>query len=191
MSHVRKLDMRFEIADLISGIDHILGMTDWHPSHNQIGLTQSLGPTVEDSWYDATGSLAYAWGDDPFDADGELKKNSIIRNERDFCHMVPGIKGTIFERVINDISDRYALGRVRLMRLRPKACMSWHTDSEQRLHIPIVTHDGAFLVIDGEAVHLPADGCCYMANTTLPHTAFNAGLKPRIHLVACITDATV
>lgn len=186
MTYISKLEFVFDENQLKLGIEEILKVTTWHPDHNQIGLTQSLGENVEDSWYDATGSLAYSWGDDPFDQNGNLKKNEIIRSETDFSYIVPGIKGTVFEKIINVLSTKYKLGRVRLMRLKPKSCMSWHTDTEKRLHIPIETHDGAYLVINGEAYHLPADGSCYMADTTLPHTAFNAGLKPRIHLVACV-----
>jgi hypothetical protein len=185
---IQATDLRFNIDELRSGLSDILSICDWHSSHNQIGLTHSLDSNADAAWYDGTGSLIYAWGNDPFDQSGNLKKNQITKKESDFVHFVREFENTVFKNVYDIISTRYNLGRIRLMRSRPKSCLSWHADSEKRLHIPIITNLGAHLVIEDTANHLPADGTAYIADTTKYHTAFNAGLDDRIHLVACLLD---
>jgi archaellin len=132
--------------------------------------------------------LLYKWGSDAFDADGQLKKQDNPKIESDFKFFVKEFSHTIFEDVHNQLSSRYKLGRIRLMNSRTRTCLSWHTDSEKRLHIPIITNPGARLVIEDAANHLPADGSVYLADTTKYHTAFNSGTENRIHLVACILD---
>jgi hypothetical protein len=188
MTHVEKLDIQFDLPRMLSDLDKILHICSWHPDHRQIGLTHSLGDNAKEAWYDATGSLQYVWGNDAVDEHGHLRAKHIIQNESDFSYMVQEFKNTVFAEIIDTLRLDYALGRVRLMMSRPKSCLSWHTDNEKRLHIPLVTNLGAHLVIENEANHLPADGSVYIANTTLYHTAFNAGLEPRIHLVACVLN---
>jgi len=188
MRYVEKLDLTFDIDDLRRGLETVLAICDWHPHHNQIGLTQSIGSDAIESWYNAAGSLIYKWGNDPFDKDGVLKKIDIVRAESDFCYFVREFSDTVFKDVFDKLSARYKLGRVRLMKSRPKTCLSWHTDSEKRLHIPIITNLGARLVIEDTANHLIADGSVYIADTTKYHTAFNSGMEDRIHLVACLLD---
>ena len=186
MKHIEKLDLKFNINDLNAGLNNILNICPWHQSHNQIGLTHSLGQDTSNAWYDAAGSLKYKWGDNPFDENNKLRENDIVRKESDFIHFVKEFNQTIFRDIYDTLSSRYTLGRVRLMYSKSKSCLSWHTDNQKRLHIPIITNPGAHLVIEDTSNHLPADGSVYLADTTLFHTAFNAGLEPRIHLVACV-----
>ena len=188
MKHVEILDFTFDADMLRRGLETILSICDWHPNHNQIGITQSIGPNATASWYNAAGSLIYKWGDDPFDTEGKLKKIDIVRAESDFSYFVNEFSSTVFKDVYDVLAKKYKLGRVRLMKSKPKSCLSWHTDSEKRLHIPIITNLGAKLVIEDEANHLEANGSVYLADTTRYHTAFNAGMEDRIHLVACILD---
>ena len=188
MKHVEKLDIQFDSKDLINGLNTILDICQWHPDHRQIGLTHSLDSDATSAWYDGVGSLRYTWGSTPFDIDHKLKENEIIQKESDFTQFVKEFNHTIFRDIYNILSNSYNLGRVRLMYSKPKTCLSWHTDTQKRLHIPIITNIGAHLVIEDTANHMPADGSVYIANTTLFHTAFNAGLEPRIHLVACLLD---
>jgi len=186
MRNITKLDIEFDIDLLRQGLSEILRICAWHPDHNQIGLTHALGAGAVGAWHDATGSLVYSWGDDAFDADGQLKRRSVRRHESEFVTFVPEFDHTIWRTVYDTLCQRYKLGRVRLMQSKPKTCLSWHTDQEQRIHIPLVTNLGARLVIEDDAHHLPADGSVYLADTRLYHTAFNSGLEPRIHLVACV-----
>ena len=66
---------------------------------------------------------------------------------------------------INDIMEEHKLVRTRLMRMKRKTCYYWHKDSTKRLHIPIVTHEHCFLLVDGEQTHLPATGEAYVVDT--------------------------
>ena len=43
----------------------------------------------------------------------------------------------------------------------------------KRLHIPIVTHEHCFLLLENDRLHLPADGTVYEVDTRNNHT----GLK--------------
>jgi hypothetical protein len=186
MSTIQKLDFSFDHQALTAGLAAVLEICDWHPDHRQIGLTHALTPDSRAAWHDAAGSLIYRWGPDHLDAHGQLKRQETVRREADFSSFVAEFEHTIWRTVYDQLNSRYQLGRVRLMLSRPKTCLSWHRDGEQRIHIPIVTNLGARLVIEDAAHHLPADGSVYLADTTRHHTAFNSGLEPRIHMVACV-----
>lgn len=85
--------------------------------------------------------------------------------------------------VINSIIDHYDLVRTRVMKMKPKTCYYWHKDVTKRLHIPVVTHEHCFLIVDGEQIHLPATGDDYIIDTTKMHTAMNCSKIDRIHIV--------
>ena len=84
----------------------------------------------------------------------------------------------------NKLSEKYILGRVRLLLIEPRTSLSWHRDPEPRLHIPIMTNPGAHLCIGDTLKHLPADGSVWFTDTRNYHTVFNGGEENRIHLVA-------
>jgi hypothetical protein len=73
------------------------------------------------------------------------------------------------------------------MKSKPKTCLSWHVDTTPRIHFPIKTQDGCFMVIDNEVQHLTKN-TWWWTNTVAPHTAFNASKEDRIHLVAVVLD---
>jgi len=164
---------------------------DWGPS-NQICIN-----TVEpgsDDYQLGTGSLKYDWANKrPVTLpDGstkwEVPEYSVQYDESDFQYLVEIFQGTLIESVYGALVDSgYKLGRIRLMRNEPKTCLSWHVDTSPRLHFPVKTHTGCFMVIEDEVRHLP-ERTWWMTNTTLPHTAFNASRESRIHLVACILN---
>jgi len=89
---------------------------------------------------------------------------------------------------INELMKEMKLYRTRIMRMPPKSCYSLHKDFSLRLHIPLVTNEKCFLVIDNEVIRYPADGNFYILNAKKEHTAVNASLKERIHLIACVKD---
>jgi hypothetical protein len=51
-----------------------------------------------------------------------------------------------------------------------------------RFHIPILTNSDARFVINGQDIHLPADGWCYLVNTTYLHSTDNKGNTDRVHI---------
>jgi hypothetical protein len=59
------------------------------------------------------------------------------------------------------------------MKSEPKTCLSWHVDFSTRIHYPMKTQEGCFMVIADEVCHL-TENTWWWTDTVLPHTAFNA-----------------
>ncbi len=55
-------------------------------------------------------------------------------------------------------------------------------DNKFRFHIPIITNPDARFIINGHDIHLPADGWCYLVNTTYLHGTENRGTTDRAHI---------
>ena len=117
---------------------------------------------------------------DPFY--GSRRIDEMDYKETDFKHFLfPELDYT--NSVIEDLN----LFRTRIMRLPKKSCLTYHRDPTMRVHIPVYTNEQCFLLIDRTAHHLKDDGSVYLCDTTKPHTAINASLHPRTHLVG-VTD---
>jgi len=100
----------------------------------------------------------------------------------------PLLMSTYFKNVYDTLSKHYKLGRVRILKLNSRTCLSYHKDPEARLHVPLITNPGALMIVDNESCHMEADGSVYYVDTTKYHTALNGGNSDRIHLVATILD---
>jgi len=165
------------------------GLISWKEKENQIGLTTL--PGHENDIHLASGSLVWDWSRarEIEDKDGniilDVPKFETPREEGDFTVLCNQFKNTLFEDAYNELNRVYHLGRVRLMRSNPKTCLSWHVDHHPRVHYPIKTQDGCFMVIEDEVKHL-TESQWWFTNTLLKHTAFNGSAEPRIHLVATI-----
>lgn len=136
--------------------------------HGQISVTAR--PGAKDPIYDAIG-----WTPEGAKA-------------ADYSEITPPFRGTVVEELLNSLPCPF--GRTRLMLLRPKTCLSIHSDSGDRYHLAIKTNPGSYLIElnddgSGRFHHVPADGQVYRMDASRLHTAINAGRKPRIHLVAC------
>ena len=83
----------------------------------------------------------------------------------------------------NSIINNLNLCRTRIMNLKYKTCYSYHQDLTKRIHIPLVTNENCWIIIEKEVKHYPADGNWYEIDTTKKHTAVNASWEDRIHLV--------
>lgn len=148
-------------------------------------------PGNESDYFLGTGSLFYDW-DNSFKEIDENGLEKIIVPERkhslkeeDFTVLCDVFKNSLFEHVYNEIKKHYTVGRVRLMKSKPKTCLTWHVDDTDRIHYPIKTQDGCFMVIGSEVKHLSLNNWWY-TKTQILHTAFNASNEERIHLVATI-----
>ena len=118
-------------------------------------------------------------GDPYYGSRGMLEVDSEY-NENDFCvNLFPDMKYT------NSLIGDLGLKRTRIMRMKPKTCLSYHYDRTWRVHVPLITNSKCFLLIDGTAYHVPADGA-YKVNTTKYHTAINASFEARTHLVGIL-----
>lgn len=158
-------------------------------TYGQIGITTI--PGFEHDYTMANGSLQKDWNNLKVTTDQAITKLEIPNkperlHERDFTVLCDIFKGTTFEKIYSLLSERYILGRVRLFKSEPKTCLTWHHDGESpRLHYPIKTQPGCFMVIEDEVKHLEQDKW-WIADTTKHHTAFNASKESRIHFVAVI-----
>ena len=123
----------------------------------------------------------------PNESGNEVSRDIAI-DEGAYTELVPEFKNTYFKEVIDVISSKYKLGRVRILLKESRSTLSWHRDPEPRLHIPIITNPGCLMVIDNVAKHMPADGSVWITNNTKYHNAFNGGEENRVHLVACVLD---
>lgn len=142
-----------------------------------------------DDVYFGVGSLSLDW-DKKYTVITDSGEKKIVIPERevklqesDFKYLCTPFKGTLFEEVYTALASKYTLGRVRLMSSDPKTSLSWHVDLTPRVHYPVKTQLGCFMVIEDEIMHLPQNTWWY-TNTVPYHTAFNASLESRIHLVA-------
>lgn len=83
----------------------------------------------------------------------------------------------------NSILKNLQMYRTRIMTMKPKTCYTYHIDASPRIHIPLVTNDDCFFIIEDEVLRIPADGNHYCIDTTKKHTFVNASFEDRIHIV--------
>ncbi len=122
------------------------------------------------------------------DSSGKESVRAKRIDETKYTEFVKDLEDTYFKEVYDILSKKFKLGRVRILLKEPRSTLSWHRDSEPRLHIPIITNPGCIMVIEEIAKHLPADGSAWVTNNMKYHNFFNGGEEDRIHLVACLTD---
>jgi hypothetical protein len=79
------------------------------------------------------------------------------------------------------------IGRIRVMRIRPKRCYSWHSDLTPRIHVPLITSTNNFMIINNESMHLHK-GVYWWTDTRKFHTALNCSEKDRFHLVIEVSE---
>ena len=77
----------------------------------------------------------------------------------------------------NSILKEHNVYRARLMKLKPRSNYTYHQDYTKRFHIPLITNDKCFFVIDEKVIRYPADGNYYIVDTTKLHTAINASTE--------------
>lgn len=152
---------------------------------NQYCITCPKGH--EDNVFYGTGSLKYDWSKSTIKKDGSVDvplRDTVIA-ESDFTEVCDLFKNTSFEEIYKALSNRYIVGRLRIMIMEPSMCLTWHQDTEERIHYPIKTQEGCFMVIEDEIRHLEQNKW-YYTKTLKKHTAFNGSKDRRIHLVANI-----
>jgi hypothetical protein len=113
---------------------------------------------------------------------GEGKLNNLDFLEKDFIVFAYDLPYT------NSILSELGMYRTRLMNMKPKTCYSYHWDPTKRMHIPLITNENNFFVIDDEVSRYPADGSYYLIDTTKKHTFVNASFENRLHIVGCVDE---
>lgn len=177
------LDLQKELFHMISN-----GILNWGDD-NQICINTT--PGNENNYHLGSGSLTHNWENKTIITDENGNKKQIVPlydnpySESDFTVLCKQFKNTQFEVLYNILKDKYNIGRIRLMKMKVKYSMSWHNDSSPRLHYPIKTQTGCFMLIEDEVKHLPQN-TWWLTDTTKMHTAFNASREERIHLVVTL-----
>jgi len=181
------------VYDLHSELNKLFanGLINWPAEHSQICLNTVTENS--DNYALGAGSLLYDWQNAIEEIDEYGGKKIVVPklenpyNEDDFKFLCNQFKGTLFEDVYCALNKKYNLGRVRLMRSNTKTCLTWHSDDQPRVHYPIKTQDGCMMIIDDEVMHLP-ENTWWWTNTLINHTAVNASMEYRVHLVATIVS---
>ena len=115
---------------------------------------------------------------DPFYGTGRLSESN--HSEEKFIYPLFNMPYT------NNLLKELKMTRSRVMKLVPFSCYSYHQDLTKRIHIPLVTNENCFMVIDDEIHRYPNDGNYYLVDTTKKHTFINASNRDRIHIVGCV-----
>ena len=192
MKHFKKQDLEFtdterlqketlEILYNISG-----GVPDKYYLLNYVCLTQIPGDPK------STGLEAMRRGlywTKPDSSSKEVTREDKI-DESKYTEFCSKYSGTYFEEIHRELSKRWIIGRMRLIIIQPRTCLSWHRDPEPRLNIAVQANSGSLLVIDDEQFILPVDGSVWLTDTTNYHTAYNGGETDKISLVmTCLGES--
>lgn len=170
MSVFKKTDIRIDLNKLKEGIDLVTKLSPF--SEGQICLTHMPYCLSGTKFIQGCGSL---WNFD---------KNKFWAKEEDFSIFNNSIRDNYLYEVYKMMP--FKVGRMRIMKLQPKRCYSYHKDTEFRYHIAVKTNPQSFLLIEDHAYHIPDNGYMYKVDTTLMHTALNANkTEERLHLVMC------
>ena len=116
--------------------------------------------------------------------------NASTLDPTEFKVLNDEFRGTAIETLLEAVPFRF--GRVRLMLMRPKSCLSIHADRGIRYHYAVTTSPDCYLVEingnQGTFHHIPADGYLYEMDASRYHTAMNTGHCHRIHIVMSAVD---
>jgi len=182
---IARLSLTFDIEALRQALQEALRHNDFAADDYGFGgFPLMRRPGVEQETPNDRSGLFYTRVDDSY---SEVQREELV-DERAFTELVPYLRNTYFEHVIDELSKRFELGRVRVLSKGVYNCNSWHRDPEPRLHIPIISNPGSLFLVNNHATHLPADGSVYFTDTRGYHTALNGGESTRVHIVAALPN---
>jgi hypothetical protein len=181
---IKKVNYTSSLSIIKQDLNTVLTLASWEPM-NQIGLNHRANAT--NTWLDAAGSL--------YDRSNKVQ----LGNELDFNIWNSECPSYVMNEIKNLVDhEKFKLGRVRFMRLKPKTGLSVHNDAEFRYHFVVETNQYSYishkhfkqsrlaeLPIQTVSYHIPADGNWYLVDTTQIHYVYNGGDTDRIHLVIC------
>lgn len=184
---VEKLDLDFDYERIIKEFRdlEIEKMLVDFDIAGQIAIQCREGISPDKQLTDSCGSLIYDWNDYHPDVDYENsgpKVRDVILQETEFNLLCDLFKDTYIGEVATTLNEMYGAVRGRFMMLKMKTCLTYHNDNSQRLHIPLITDENCFMVIDDNVHRIPYPGT-YKVDTTKKHTALNASKILRTHLV--------
>jgi hypothetical protein len=167
--HLYKLDFYCDFDILRKEVARLIEIVGFDRATNQISLTHSPNCAEDLHFFEATGSLY---------------NHQVQNKERQFPIFNSKWQNSYLHWIYQNLPFR--VGRMRVMQISPKCCLSLHVDSGPRYHFAIQTNSEAFIVFPKhqKIYHIPADGNLYYMDAQKPHTALNANFsESRIHLV--------
>ncbi|MBB3066252.1 hypothetical protein [Limibacillus halophilus] len=187
---IARLNLMFDIAKLREALTVCLSRAHYQGNMQAEGfaalpLTRRPG-VAEVSENDLSGRYWLR----PDDSYEEVPREEYV-DEAAYSEFDPMFAGTYFEEVYHALSQRFTIGRLRVLSKGLYNCNSWHRDPEPRLHIPVVTNPGSLFIVNHHVTHLPADGSVYFTDTRGYHTALNGGETQRVHIVAALPDGRI
>jgi hypothetical protein len=96
--------------------------------------------------------------------------------------VVDEFKNTVWERILETLPVNF--GQARLMRLTPGEAYYSHADMDDRYHLNLIGERAYLVDLDNEKMYptIP-DGCWYLMDAGVRHSAVNFSNKDRIQLV--------
>ena len=191
MKYCKELKHTVDIKTLEKEVNELLIVHQLHLNDRQLCLTHPI--ECADPWYHGVGSAYYET--DNVDSSSinsnefltsHQRKRAIPLTEEAFTEINKELEGTYIYNLCKIFKTEYNLGRIRIITLLKKTCLTWHADTENRIHIPVITNKKCRMVIEEECFHMES-GKSYLVNTrNNHHTAFNGSNIERIHIVGNI-----
>ena len=186
MSNVTEIELDIDYDKLRKEFEE-LNIEKFLVENNGQMMMQTMSGTPEEQQaLLGTLSLYVDWDNhNPNDPYSQPEVRDVILQEKDFSEVCDYLKGTYTEEVVNALREKYGVVRGRYMMMNWKSCLTYHNDETPRIHLPLITNDGCFMIIDGKTEQLH-EGITYHVDTTKQHTAINAGKHLRFHIVFCL-----
>lgn len=177
-SAVTDLEVDYDLSKLLAEVNSLIQVCPFFETTNQISLKirpKSKFSNELDQFQDGIGSL--------FDFDNKIWTG----HESQFSILHPRLEGSYIHQIIEQLETTFPvkIGRLRIMRLKARACYSWHFDQDEyRFHIPLLTNPNCFFMTKEWGLEsMPVCGRLYTARTNVFHSAMNCSKEDRIHLV--------
>ena len=193
MKYFEKLPLIFDELKLVEALRQVEEIAPWPDTivnadkkYQQICLTKKEGQDAPECFYEGSGGVYRTM------VDGQEVIRQQELDEKNYNVFISEFNHTYFREVYDTLTEfvrqKYDghLGRVRLIKSKPRTSLSWHRDPEPRLHVPIVSNIGAKMIIEDEVKYLSV-GRAWYTNTIYYHSQFNGGEEDRVHLVTSIT----
>ena len=157
--------------------------------HRQLLIDFNSVEIPKDSTYDQNQIAITSFDGKNVMVDNKFNEDYKRIPEIDLNLMNEWFKNTYVEEVINKINKKYKTTKWRFMKLTPeRRAYSYHKDETKRLHIPLLTNDECFFIIEKQLYEMNQPGVLYEMDTTQNHTALNLGWSDRVHMVGAFSE---
>lgn len=98
-------------------------------------------------------------------------------------------QGSYTQQVVAEIdawvrTQGYRVSVAKFSEMLPGRCLGLHVDGYAfRYHVPVTTNKGAYMIIEDQLYRMPEVGVMYCLRSDVEHSAINAWVEPRVHMV--------